>query len=72
MEKGAHLDNIYKKVIKTLDFVLVQIQYLSSRLLTLVQEVKVNGKLYRNTVTYIANPEIFGASKKSLTRILKH
>ena len=66
-KKGAHLDNIYKEVIKTSDFVSVQIQYLSSRLLNLVQEGKVNSKLYRNTLTYIVNPEILRATKKSLT-----
>ena len=66
-KKGAHLDNIYKEVIKTSDFVSVQIQYLSSRLLTLVQEGKVNSKLYRNTVTYTVNLEILRATKKSLT-----
>ena len=49
MEKGAHLENIYKEVIKTSDLVSVQIQYLSSRLLTLVQEGKINSKLNRNT-----------------------
>ena len=66
-KKGAHLDNIYKEVIKTSDFVSVQIRYLSSRLLTLVQEGKINGKLYRNTVTYIVNPKVLRATKKSLT-----
>ena len=66
-KKAAHLDDIYKKVIEILDFSTVQIQYLSSRFLTLVQEGKVNSKLYRNTVTYIVNPEILRATKKSLT-----
>ena len=66
-KKGAHLDNMYKEVIKISDFASVQIQYLSSRPLTLVQEGKVNSKLYGNTVTYIANPEILRATKKSLT-----
>ena len=66
-KKGAHLDNIYKEVIKISDFASVQVQYLSSRPLTLVQEGKVNSKLYGNTVTYIANPEILRATKKSLT-----
>ena len=56
-KKGTHLDNIYKELIKTSDSVPVPIQYLSNRLLTLVQEGKVNSKLYRNTVTYIVNPE---------------
>ena len=42
MEKGAHLDNIYKEVTKTSDSVSVLIQYLSNCLLTLVQEGKVN------------------------------
>ena len=65
-KKGTHLDNIYKEVIKTSDFVSVPIQYLSNRLLTLVQEGKVNNKLYRNTVTYLINPEILCATKKSL------
>ena len=60
-KKGTHLDNIYKEVIKTSDFVSVPIQYLSNRLLTLVQEGIVNSKLYRNTVTYIINPEILCA-----------
>ena len=50
MEKGAHLENIYKEVIKTSDLVSVQIQYLSSHLLTLVQEGKINSKLNRNTL----------------------
>ena len=58
MEKGEYLDNIYKEVIKTSDFASVQIQYLSSHVLTLVQEGKINRKLYRNTVTYIVNPGI--------------
>ena len=53
--------------IKSSDFVSVQIRYLSSRLLTLVQEGKINGKLYRNTVTYIVNPKVLRATKKSLT-----
>ena len=66
-KKGAHLDNIYKEVIKISDFASVQVQYLSSRPLTLVHEGKVNSKLYGNTVTYIANPEILRATKKSLT-----
>ena len=66
-KKAAHLDDIYKKVIEILDFSTVQIQYLSSRFLTLVQEGKVNSKLDRNTVTYIVNPEILRATKKSLT-----
>ena len=47
------------------------IQYLSNHLLTLVQEGKVNSKLYRNTLTYIANPEILCAPKKSLTNTPK-
>ena len=50
MEKGAHLENIYKEVIKTSDLVSVQIQYLSSHRLTLVQEGKINSKLNRNTL----------------------
>ena len=33
----------------------------------MVQERKTNSKLYRNTVTYIVNPEILRATKKSLT-----
>ena len=66
-KKGTHLDNIYKEVINTSDFVSVPIQYLSNRLLTVVQEGKVNSKLYRNTVTYIVNPEILRATKKLLT-----
>ena len=65
--KEAHLDNIYKEVIKTSDFVSVQIRYLSSHLRTLVQEGKINSKLYRNTVTYVVNPEVLRATKKSLT-----
>ena len=69
--KGAHLDYIYKEVIKTSEFVSVQIRYLSSHLLTLVQEGKINRKLYRNTVTYIVNPEVSCATKKSLTSTLK-
>ena len=67
MEKGAHLDNIYNKVIKTSDFVSVQKRYLSSRLLTLVQKGKINSKLYRDTLTYIVNTGILRATKKSLT-----
>ena len=63
----AHLDKIYKEVVKTSDFVSVQTRYLSSRLLTLVQEGTFNSKLYRNTVTYIVNPEALRATKKSLT-----
>ena len=66
MEIRAYLDNIYKEVIKASDFVSVQIRYLSSRLLTLVQEGKIISKLYRNTVTYIENPEILCVTKKSL------
>ena len=42
-------------------------QYLPNRLLTLAQEGKDNSKLYRNTVTYIVNPEILSANLKSLT-----
>ena len=71
-KKGTHLDNIYKEVIKASDFVLVQIQYLSSRLLTLIQERKNNSKLYRNTVTYIVNPEVLRVTKESLTTRQKH
>ena len=56
---------------KTSDFVPVPIQYLSNRLLTLVQEGKVNSKLYRNTVTYIVTPEILSATLKSLTNTPK-
>ena len=70
-KKGTHLRKIYKDVIKTSDFVSVPIQYLSSRFLTLRQERKVYSKLYRNTVTYIVNPEILCATKKSLTSTLK-
>ena len=33
----------------------------------MVQEGKLNSKLYSNTVTHIVNPEVFRASKKSLT-----
>ena len=33
----------------------------------MVQEGKINSKLYRNTVTYIINPEVLRATKKSLT-----
>ena len=58
--------NIYKEVIKTSDFVSVQIRYLSSRLLPLVQEGKINRKLYSNTVTYTVNPEVLRATNKSL------
>ena len=47
-KRGTHLDSIYKEVMKTSDFVSVPIQYLSNRLLTLVQEGKVNSKLYSN------------------------
>ena len=66
-KKGAYLDNIYKEIIKTSDFVLVQIRYLSNRLLILVQDGKINSKLYKNTVTYIVNPEVLRNTKKSLT-----
>ena len=59
--------NIYKEVIKASDFVSVQIRYLTSRFLPLLQEGKINRKLYRNTVTYIVNPEVLRATKKSLT-----
>ena len=48
-KKGAHLDDNYKEVVKTSDFVSVQIQNLSCCLLTLVQEGKVYSKLYKNT-----------------------
>ena len=58
-------------MIKTSDFVSVQIQYLSSRIVTLVQEGKVNSKLYRNSATYIVYPEILRATKKSLTSTTK-
>ena len=58
---------IDKEVIKTSNFVSVQIQFLSSRFLTLVQKGKINSKHYRSTVTYIVNPEILRATKKSLT-----
>ena len=71
-KKGTHLESIYKEVIKASDFVSVQIQYLSSRLLTLIQERKNDSKLYRSTVTYIVNPEVLRATKKSLTTRLKH
>ena len=70
-KRGIHLVNIYKEVIKSSDFVSVPIQYISNRLLTLVQKGKVNSKLYRNTVTYIVNPEILWATKKSLTSTSK-
>ena len=33
----------------------------------MVQEGKINSKLYRNTVTYLVNPETLRATKKSLT-----
>ena len=66
-EKRAHWDNIFKEVIKTSGFLSFQIQYLSRCLLTLVEEGKVDSKLYRNIVTYIVNPEILHATKKSLT-----
>ena len=52
---------------KTSDFVLVQIQYLSNCLLTLVQEGKVNRELYRKTVTSIVNPETLRVTKELLT-----
>ena len=71
MEKGTNLGHIYKEVIKISDFVSVPIQYLSNRLLTLVQEGKLIAKLYRNTVTYIVNPEIISATLKSLTNTPK-
>ena len=65
-KRGAFRQHL-KEVTKTSDFVSVLIQYLFSRLLTLVQEGKLNSKLYRNTVTYIVNPEILRATKKLLT-----
>ena len=40
-KKGAHLDNVHKEAIKTSDFLSVQIRYLSSHLLTLVEEGKI-------------------------------
>ena len=67
MKKVADLDSICKEVMKTSDFVLVQIQYLSNRLLTLVQEGKVNSELYRKTVTSIVNPETLRVTKELLT-----
>ena len=72
MEKGgAFRQHLYKEVIKTLDFVSVQIKYLSNCLLTLIQEEKVNSKPFRNTVTYIIKTKILRTTKKSLTRIPK-
>ena len=67
MEKRGTFRQHLQRNTKTSDFVLVQIQYLSSRFLTLLQEGKITSKLYRNTVTYIVNPEILRATKKSLT-----
>ena len=50
MEKrGTFRRQLQQKVVKTSDFVSVQIQYLSNCLLTLVQEGKGDIKLYRNT-----------------------
>ena len=49
--------NIYKEVMKTLDFVLVRTQQLFNRLLSLVQGGNVNSKLYSNAVIYIVNPK---------------
>ena len=66
-KKGAHLGNIYKDVIKFLEFVSAQIQYLSSRLLTLVHEEKVNSKPYRNTIIYIVIPDFLPSTKRSST-----
>lgn len=66
MEKEVKSNNIYKEVIKSLNFVSVEIQYLSSRLLALVQEGKANSKLYKNAVLYIAD-QILHATNKSLT-----
>ena len=65
-KKRSNLDNIYKEVIKSLNFVSVEIQYLSSRLLALVQEGKANSKLHKNTVLYIAD-QFLHATNKSLT-----
>ena len=61
MEKAAHFVNIYKEVIKTSDFVLIQP---SSNFGT---ERKVISKLYRNILTCRVNPEILRTTKKSLT-----
>ena len=33
----------------------------------MIEEGKVNNKLYRNTIIYIVNPEILRATKKSVT-----
>ena len=60
-------DNIYQELIKILCFVSVQIQYLPSCLLTLVEEGKFNSKAFRKTVTYGINPEPLSCTKKLLT-----
>ena len=68
MEKRDTLRQHFQRCNKSLRFFYrFQIQYLSCCLLTLVEEGKVDSKLYRNTVTYIVNPEILHAMKKSLT-----
>ena len=72
MEKGgAFRQHLYKEVIKTLDFVSVQIKYLSNCLLTLIQEEKVNSKPFRNTVTYIIKTKILRTTKKSRKKNLE-
>ena len=67
MEKRGTFRQHLQRNNKNLRFCIGPTTILSSRLLTLVQEGKINSKLYRNTVTYIVNPEVLRATKKSLT-----
>ena len=62
--KGARIDHAYKEAVKTSNIILVQIQYLFSRLITLVREGEVISKLYRNTVTKIINSKTLRANEE--------
>ena len=64
--RRAHIDHTYKEAVKTSDIILVQIQYLSSRLITLVREGEVISKLYRNTVTKIINSKTLRANEETI------
>ena len=63
-EKRARIDHAYKEAVKTSNIILVQIQYLFSRLITLVREGEVISKLYRNTVTKIINSKTLRANEE--------
>ena len=67
MEKRGTFRKHLQRSNKNLRFCIGPTAILSNRLLTLVQEGKINSKLYINTVTYIVNPEVLCATKKSLT-----